>query len=223
MKKLLLLLILSFFSIQSFAGSCPDGSEPVKSVSDDGTYFVFSCGGGNSNPNAGTVKVAMKPFSGDWLNESIYPFALKNKIVYKYVFNSQFAMGDFDNDGIDDSFHLGGIKTPHVITGEKNPEITNSVACSIDEHGDSCYHSKEKSISVFSIKNNTTNNVWNDKKQKMEMVTGPSGTDVSRLVVTNNPKEMHGQEPNRFHLADFNGDGVPDIFVNDTGVQFVIN
>ena len=44
MKNLLLILALSLFSIQSFAGSCPDGSEPVKSVSDDGTYFVFSCG-----------------------------------------------------------------------------------------------------------------------------------------------------------------------------------
>ncbi len=44
MQKLLLLLILSFFSAQSFASSCPDGSEPIKSVSDDGTYFVFSCG-----------------------------------------------------------------------------------------------------------------------------------------------------------------------------------
>ena len=43
MKKLLLLLILSFFSVQSFAGSCPDGSEPVKSLSADGTYFVFEC------------------------------------------------------------------------------------------------------------------------------------------------------------------------------------
>ena len=49
MKKLFLLLILSFFSVQSFAGSCPDGSEPVKSVSDDGTYFVYNCGGGNSS------------------------------------------------------------------------------------------------------------------------------------------------------------------------------
>ena len=33
MKKLFLLLILSLFSIQGYAGSCPDGSEPVKSVS----------------------------------------------------------------------------------------------------------------------------------------------------------------------------------------------
>ena len=38
MKKLLLLLILSFFSAQSFAGSCPDGSEPVKSVSADDIF-----------------------------------------------------------------------------------------------------------------------------------------------------------------------------------------
>jgi len=48
-KKLLLLLILSFFSAQSFAGSCPDGSEPVKSISDDGTYFVYNCGGDSNN------------------------------------------------------------------------------------------------------------------------------------------------------------------------------
>jgi hypothetical protein len=72
MKKLLLLLTLSFFSAQSFAGSCPDGSEPVKSVSADGTYFVYNCGGASSssttNSLVGTVKVAMKPDTGDWLD-----------------------------------------------------------------------------------------------------------------------------------------------------------
>ena len=49
MKKLFLLLILSFLSAQGLAGECPDGSEPVKSVSADGTYFVYSCGGGSNN------------------------------------------------------------------------------------------------------------------------------------------------------------------------------
>lgn len=49
MTKLFLLLILSFFSAQSFAGSCPDGSDPVKSVSADGTYFVYNCGGDSNN------------------------------------------------------------------------------------------------------------------------------------------------------------------------------
>jgi hypothetical protein len=43
MKKLFLLLILSFFSAQSFASSCPYGTELVKSVSEDGTYFLFHC------------------------------------------------------------------------------------------------------------------------------------------------------------------------------------
>ena len=53
---LLLLLTLSFFSIQTFAGSCPDGSDPVRSVSDDGTYFVFNCGG-QSSSESGSVLV----------------------------------------------------------------------------------------------------------------------------------------------------------------------
>ena len=52
MKKLFLLLILSFFSAQGYAGSCPDGSDPVKSVSDDGTYFVYNCGGGNEQSSS---------------------------------------------------------------------------------------------------------------------------------------------------------------------------
>jgi len=42
-KQYIFLLILLLFSAQSFAGSCPDGSEPVKSISADGTYFVFEC------------------------------------------------------------------------------------------------------------------------------------------------------------------------------------
>ena len=49
MKKLLLLLILSFLSVQSFAAGCPDGSEPVKSVSADGTYYVYNCSKNNIN------------------------------------------------------------------------------------------------------------------------------------------------------------------------------
>ena len=55
MKKLLLLLALTFLSVQSFAGSCPDGSEPVKSVSADGTYFIYNCGGqSSSSTNTGS-------------------------------------------------------------------------------------------------------------------------------------------------------------------------
>ena len=71
MKKLLLLLILSLFSAQSFAGSCPDGSDPVKSVSADGTYFVYNCGNTNnkqtssneqtSSSNTNTIITTINP------------------------------------------------------------------------------------------------------------------------------------------------------------------
>ena len=56
MKKLFLLLILSLFSIQGYAGSCPDGSDPVKSISADGTYFVYNCGGSSNNTSSSASK-----------------------------------------------------------------------------------------------------------------------------------------------------------------------
>ena len=54
MKKLLILLIFSFFSLQSHAGSCPDGSDPVKSISADGTYFVYNCAGSSNDASSST-------------------------------------------------------------------------------------------------------------------------------------------------------------------------
>ena len=56
MKKLFLILILSFLSAHSIAGSCPDGSDPVKSISADGTYFVYNCSAGNEKASSSTAK-----------------------------------------------------------------------------------------------------------------------------------------------------------------------
>ena len=44
MKKSILLFILSLFSAQGFSAGCPDGNEPIKTISADGTYFVYKCG-----------------------------------------------------------------------------------------------------------------------------------------------------------------------------------
>ena len=49
MKKLILLFILSLFSTQGFTASCPDGSEPEKTVSADGSYFVYKCASDSKN------------------------------------------------------------------------------------------------------------------------------------------------------------------------------
>ena len=61
MKKLFLLLILSFFSAQGLAAGCPDGSEPVKSVSDDGTYFVYNCGNTNTSSSNTSLITEINP------------------------------------------------------------------------------------------------------------------------------------------------------------------
>jgi len=55
MQKLLILLILSFFSTQGYAASCPDGSDTVKRHSADGTYFVYNCGGGNGQASSSSI------------------------------------------------------------------------------------------------------------------------------------------------------------------------
>ena len=56
MRKLLILLILSFFfSTQSYAGSCPDGSDPVRSISADGTYFVYNCAGSGGDTSSAST------------------------------------------------------------------------------------------------------------------------------------------------------------------------
>ena len=63
MKKILFIFVLSLYSIQGFASSCPDGSEPVKSISADGTYFVFNCGGSadSSNETSSTKSNGLVP------------------------------------------------------------------------------------------------------------------------------------------------------------------
>ena len=70
MKNLLLILVLSLLSIKSFASGCPDGSEPVRSISADGTYFVYNCGGGNSS-NTNTNDVDNK-LEASIIGQSIY-------------------------------------------------------------------------------------------------------------------------------------------------------
>ena len=55
MKKLFLLLNSILFISPKSRWVVPDGSEPVKSVSDDGTYFVYNCGGGNEQASSSTA------------------------------------------------------------------------------------------------------------------------------------------------------------------------
>jgi len=119
MKKIFLLLILSLFSTQSFAGSCPDGSEPVKSISADGTYFVYNCGGGNeqsssSTANSSNVNSNTKALAGiDIENDPNIDFFKPPDTPYPtgtlYWGGVMWQMADFNKDGYSDVLYIGAM------------------------------------------------------------------------------------------------------------------
>ena len=112
MKKLLLLLILSFFSVQSIAGSCPDGSEPVKSISADGTYFVYNCGGSSSVTDSTNASSNIKALAGiDIENDPEKDFFRAPMTGYwNFQIKEAWATNDFNNDGYVDFIYVGGMK-----------------------------------------------------------------------------------------------------------------
>ena len=101
MKKLLLLLILSFFSIQSFAGSCPDGSEPLKSISADGTYFVYKCGG-SATSSSDKSKPTKLEISGKYVGQFNIKKLSENSNPKLAVFSTITNTFDVNQDGHDD-------------------------------------------------------------------------------------------------------------------------
>mgnify|MGYP006153660361 FL=1 len=82
MKKLFLflLLTLSVLSAQSSVGLCPDGTEPGKSVSEDGTYYVYSC---DNKSNDGDDKTNNSTKSSDVSIDIVVEDANGNPIMPK--------------------------------------------------------------------------------------------------------------------------------------------
>ena len=224
MKKLFLLLILSLFSIQGYAGSCPDGSDPVKSISADGTYFVYNCGGNEqassssvTNSKAGTVKVAIKPDRGDWIpNETGdgLPMWSAHDVKRQMIHNPKFAkyssvcciaMGDYDNDGVDDLFVVVSPQAPGLVG------MPYGVVCDVEDKS-TCY-SQAGTVAVFNVKQRKAK----DKNGEYTSATY-TAREESHLLFNDNPLDMAGTGSARIVLMDFNGDGKLDIMVNDNGL-----
>jgi len=110
-KKLFLVFTLSLFSNQSFAEGCPDGSEPVKSISDDGTYFVYNCGGSNTANSSTSSQKLAKALAGidiendpnlDFFRPPLFPIQIR-----KLMGSVGGLIADFNNDGLADVIYTG--------------------------------------------------------------------------------------------------------------------
>ena len=99
----------------------PDGSEPVKSISEDGTYFVFNCGGGNkqassssadsSSANSSNVNSNTKALAGiDIENDPNVDFFLPPKSpppnIFGRTYGGRWRVLDMNNDGISDVVYV---------------------------------------------------------------------------------------------------------------------
>ena len=203
MKKLLLILILSFFSAQGFAGSCPDGSEPVKSVSEDGTYFVFNCGGGNeqasssstdsssansSNANSNTNALAGIYIENDPNINFFVPPIQPPPTDELFEFIDRYYKADFNKDGLTDVIYVGPM---HPNFGCRYQE-----KCTIQEQHDV------------------------NKPQPALYLGGVDGKlhFSPELLIDNRDNKgiSHGAQ---ILITDYNNDKVLDIYIPDNGMD----
>jgi hypothetical protein len=199
-KKLFLILILSFFSAQSFAGSCPDGSDPVKSISADGTYFVYNCGGGNeqsssSTANSSTANSYTKAVAGiDIENDPNIDFFKPPKMPYPtdelYYFGRKWQLADFNNDSYSDVLYIGVMRPDNSNRVGENPgSECGGGACTGNKPLPSLYLGDAKGKLTYAPE------LLIDKRED-------SGMSLAYRPL----------------VADYNNDDILDLYVSDTGI-----
>jgi len=205
MKKILFIFVISLYSIQGFASSCPDGSEPIKSVSDDGTYYVFSCDGNNeqasssstdsSSANSTSSKSNIKALAGIEIeNDPNIDFFKPPQKPYPtgklYWFGRKWQMADFNKDGYSDVLYIGTMNPNNVDSIGEN----TGGACG----GEACKGNKPLP-SLF----------LGDAKGKL--------TYAPELLI--DKREDSGMSLGyRALVADYNNDGILDFYIADTAV-----
>jgi len=199
MRKLLLLLILSFFSAQGLAGGCPDGSEPVKSISADGTYFVYNCGGNeqssSSTANSSNANSTPKALAGiDIENDPNLDFFKPPKMPYPtdelYYFGRKWQLADFNNDSYSDVLYIGVMRPDNSNRVGENPgSECGGGACTGNKPLPSLYLGDAKGKLTYAPE------LLIDKRED-------SGMSLAYRPL----------------VADYNNDDILDLYVSDTGI-----
>ena len=225
MKKLFLLLILSFFSIQGYAGSCPDGSEPVKSVSADGTYYVYNCSKNNiDNANkSGNAIIGQSIYKTITQGDAeIYEAQmLLNRFVYhvgqpngRWTWETQSAIQNFYSDS-DQSFNgqwssqiLSDLRDRRLITMPRSGPLSIAEKSEILDEIELNYAEVTELEKTWYKLHQLNFDVVSSDEPALPFCY-PTPQDCS----TDNPG-LYTADPHNAAVGDFNGDGLQDLAVS---------
>ena len=218
MKKIFLTLSLFIFSIQGLASSCLDGREPVKSISEDGTYFVFHCEASVDNSD--------KDDNGITLGESIYKTITQgDPEIYEaqmllnrfgrysagkpngqWTWETQSAVQRFYSDsgqsfnGLWSSKILSDLQNRRLIVMPRSGSLSFAETDEMDDQIDFTYNKK----SWYELNQIDIDIVTSDEMSPDFCYPTPEDCHKSRLFVPDPHKAIHG---------DFNGDGLEDLAI----------
>ena len=218
MHKHLIFLILSLHTTASYSASCTDGTEPVKSISDDGTYFVFNCETllDNSANNA----------EGKTLGKSIYktitqgdPEIYETQMLLnrfgrysvgkpngQWTWETQSAVQKFYNDsgqsfnGQWSSKFLSDLQDRRLIVMPRSGSLSFAEKDEMNDQVEFTYNKKP----WYELNQIDIDIVTSDEISPDFCYPTPQDCHKSRLFVPDPHKAIHG---------DFNGDGLEDLAV----------
>ena len=203
MNKIVSLLFLAVLMFgcagTTNANTCPDGSQPTKSVSSDGTYFVYNCGGTNTTTSNTVAKaLAGIDIENDPNLEFFKPPVKPYPTDMNYWWGRKWQLADYNNDGFIDVFYVGTMKPNNVIaiTMFSDDGGDGELECDND---DKC----EGTMPLPSL-------FLGDADGNLTYMTYAfiDNRKISGMSLGGQPI-----------VADYNNDGVMDFYITDPGVQ----
>ena len=226
MKKLLLLLILSFFSVQGLAASCPDGSEPTKSISSDGTYFMYNCGNTNNDVD--------NKSENSTIGQSIYKTITKGDAE---IYEAQMLLNRFRNyspfvspngqwtwetQSAIQKFYLGlGQSFDGKWSSQILSDLKDRRLITMPPSGPLSFAEKGEILDEIQLKYDDVTKLekaWYHLNQlKFDVVTSdevsPPFCYPTPQDCTDNPG-LYTPDPHNAAVGDFNGDGLQDLAIS---------